>query len=246
MPLPIVWRIHADIRSIRGSGNMKRAGLTSPNGRPPQRAKLAQDRSVATRKKILESAVAVWSARGFLEGYESSTVEEIASHAKTSRATVYYYFKKKEDILRELGSTTSNDIYEFAHRVIESGKGVDGMLDDVVRELALKLTSIDPAAIRLMVQLTMSDHEAIIRDRTTGVTAAFSLILDHAKKTGVLQTAISPLEFAEILVALCSSCCLRWAMGLETDLTANLLRVAAFALAGARSRTGQHIQTAAA
>jgi AcrR family transcriptional regulator len=210
------------------------AGETPPDRRPAHHAKLVQDRSVATRKKILQAALSLWSSRGFVECYESSTVEEIASYAKTSRATVYYYFKKKEDILRELGRVTANDIYEYALRAIEHPKSVDEMLDDVVCELARKLTAYDPAAMRLVVQLT-SDHEAIVRDRATGVMRAFSLVMEHAQQAGTLQTPLSPLELADILAGLCTSCCMRWSRALESDLTTSLRKMVAFVLAGARA-----------
>jgi len=212
-----------------------RAVQTSPDRRPAHRAKLAQDRSFATRKKILQAALSLWSARGFVEGYEASTVEEIAAHAKTSRATVYYYFKKKEDILRELGTMTAQDIHEYALGVVERPKSVDEMLDDVVCELGRKLTAYDPAAMRLVVQLTMSDHEAIVRDRGTGVMRAFSLVLEHAQQAGTLRTALSPLELADILAGLCTTCCMRWSLALDKDLTTSLRRMAAFTLAGARA-----------
>jgi len=212
-----------------------RAAQTSPDRRPAHRAKLAQDRSFATRKKILQAALSLWSVRGFVEGYEASTVEEIAAHAKTSRATVYYYFKKKEDILRELGTVTANDICDYAQLVVKTSKSVDDMLDDVVSELARKLTSYDPVAMRLVVQLTMNDHEAIVRDRDTGVMRAFSLVIEHAQRAGTLQTPLSPLELADILAGLCTSCCMRWSRALESDLKTSLRKMVVFALAGARA-----------
>ena len=46
------------------------------------------------RKLILNAAVKVY----FNEGYHSATVEKIAEAAEVSRATVYLYFKTRDEI----------------------------------------------------------------------------------------------------------------------------------------------------
>jgi hypothetical protein len=141
---------------------------------------------------------------------------------------------------------TAHDIYDYARRAIRRAKSVDEMLDDVVCELARKLTAYGPAAMRLVVQLTMSDHEAMVRDRATGVSGAFALVLEHAQQKGTLQTTLSALELAEMLAGLCTSCCMRWSQALDKDLTTSLRTMAAFTLAGARALDCQQPRSATA
>lgn len=58
---------------------------------------LRQRKKAATRKRILETALRLFSERGF----ESPTVEEIAAAAEIGKGTVYNYFRTKEDLLVE-------------------------------------------------------------------------------------------------------------------------------------------------
>ena len=49
-----------------------------------------------TKKAIFNAAIKVFS----IEGYDSATVEEIASEAGVAKGTLYYNFKGKEEIFR--------------------------------------------------------------------------------------------------------------------------------------------------
>lgn len=97
--------------------------------RPVPSAKLSQERSRATRRKIVSAALKLWTQRGFDEGFEATTVDEIAERAGISRASVYYYFPKKEDILREIAWTTAEQIHELSLRSLMSGRPVEQVID---------------------------------------------------------------------------------------------------------------------
>lgn len=60
----------------------------APTGRKPSRIQLRN------RKRILESALEVFSA----QGYRGTTLDEIASRAGLSKPNILYYFDGKEDI----------------------------------------------------------------------------------------------------------------------------------------------------
>src|SRR5579872_4968710 len=52
-------------------------------------------KKAATKRRILEAAVRLFSERGF----DDPTVDEIAAAAETGKGTIYNYFRTKEDIL---------------------------------------------------------------------------------------------------------------------------------------------------
>jgi AcrR family transcriptional regulator len=60
-----------------------------------QVASLRERKRVATRRAILESAIGLFSERGF----EGPTIEQIAAAAGIGKGTVYNYFATKEEIL---------------------------------------------------------------------------------------------------------------------------------------------------
>lgn len=210
-----------------------------PAARTSNRAKLSQGRSRETRGKIVKAALALWSERGFEEGYGATTVDEIADRAGMSRATVYYYFAKKEDMLRELTWLTAEDVHDLALRSLEAGQGVEEALDGIVVQLARKITAGERAAVRLAMQISMHDQDNVVRDRQPGgMTRALALILTRGQENGELPPDIDAVETAEILSMLCTSSINQWSVGLDIDLAAVLKRMVAFTLAGARGSAG--------
>jgi AcrR family transcriptional regulator len=63
----------------------------------PVRAGRRERKKLETRERILESGVALFAAHG----YDSTTMEQIGERADVSRATVFNYFARKEDIVFE-------------------------------------------------------------------------------------------------------------------------------------------------
>jgi AcrR family transcriptional regulator len=60
--------------------------------------KQAPDSANPSRKRILEAARAEFSEKGF----DGARVDSIAQRAEVNKALIYYYFKSKEELLREL------------------------------------------------------------------------------------------------------------------------------------------------
>jgi AcrR family transcriptional regulator len=61
------------------------------------RAKPIQERSQQSRQVIFESALALFRENG----YERTTMRDIATKAKVAVGAAYYYFRKKEDLVHE-------------------------------------------------------------------------------------------------------------------------------------------------
>lgn len=57
---------------------------------PTKREQMREER----RKQILDSALAVFSQKGF----HASNVSDVAAHAGVSQGTIYWYFKSKEEL----------------------------------------------------------------------------------------------------------------------------------------------------
>ncbi|MCB2079966.1 MAG: TetR/AcrR family transcriptional regulator [Novosphingobium sp.] len=206
-----------------------------PPARPQPTAKLSQARSRQTRKAIVNAALRLWSERGFDEGFEATTVDEIAERAGISRASVYYYFPKKEDILRELAWATAEQIHELSLRSLMSGQPVDRVIDEIMRQLGEMIARSPKAAVRRMLQIRDQAPESIARDSAAGgMTRAFSVVIAHAQEAGELPKTVGPIELAEMLSSLVMGAIAQWSILDDFDLVASLRRRGAIVLAGAQ------------
>lgn len=69
------------------------------------------------REKLINSAYYIFTKKG----YNSATIEKIATHARVSKGSVYTYFKSKEAILYEVIKKISLNISERIQSVINTG-----------------------------------------------------------------------------------------------------------------------------
>src|SRR3990170_4289108 len=63
----------------------------------PAGAGRRERKKLETRERIFESGIALFAGHG----YDSTTMEQIGERADVSRATVFNYFARKEDIVFE-------------------------------------------------------------------------------------------------------------------------------------------------
>jgi AcrR family transcriptional regulator len=199
-------------------------------------AKLTQERSRATRKKIVGAALRLWTERGFDAGFETTTVDEIAERAGISRASVYYYFPKKEDILREIAWTTAEQIHELSLRSLMTGQPVEQVIDDIMQQLGEMVARSPRAAVRRMLAIRDQAPDAIARDSAAGgMTRAFSVVIAHAQEAGQLPREPGAIEIAEMISSIAMGGISKWAIIDGMDLPQVLRRRAAVILAGVRA-----------
>jgi len=208
-----------------------------PDPQKSQKAKLAQGRSRATQRRIVKSALQLWTDRGFDVGFDNTTVDEIADVAGVSRATVYYYFPKKEDILREMAWLTAEEVYECALRSMMSAHTVDEVLEQTMNLLGAKVARSSPAAVKRMLQLRLIDAKELDRDNASGgLTRTFSVITAHAQEAGELPKILGAREIAEVISSVCMGAMSKWSVTGDFDLGEALNRRVALVLAGVRAQ----------
>jgi|GEM_PF-851180 len=113
----------------------------------PRRAGLLQERSRQTRRRLVRSALALWSERGFESGIEDTTVEEIAAAAGVTKGTFYFHFSHKEEILVEMGYQTADLLNTEADRLVESGAELVESLRILIRVIERQITAAPPGAV---------------------------------------------------------------------------------------------------
>ena len=89
----------------------------------------------------------LWTERGFENGVETTTVEEIARAAGVTKGTFYFHFAHKEDVLLEMSITTSDAVMAIAGVPAEAGDTIDEIVQQAFAEMARRTERLPRAAI---------------------------------------------------------------------------------------------------
>jgi AcrR family transcriptional regulator len=89
----------------------------------------AETRSVGTRERILEVALGLFSE----QGYEKTSLREVAERVGVTKAALYYHFPSKEDILTELVEAAHGVGHHFLAGLLPEDGPLD--LDELMRKL---------------------------------------------------------------------------------------------------------------
>ena len=157
----------------------------------------------AVKADILRVAREEFAAHGL----SGARVQEISSRTKTSKRMIFYYFKDKENLYRE--------VLEQAYRDVRTG------------EKALELENLDPvAALRKLVAYTFDHHRAnedfirlvmienihrgshvaesdTIRAGNSPVVEQLKEISERGMRQGIFRSDINPLQLHWKISALC-------------------------------------------
>ncbi|MET9479754.1 helix-turn-helix domain-containing protein [Streptomyces sp. NPDC006638] len=126
-----------------------------------------------TRQRIQDVALELFAE----QGYEKTSLREIAEHLDVTKAALYYHFKTKEDIL----ISVFQDVTQPIDTLIEWGKSQPATLEtkrEILRRYSAALRGASPL-FRFM-----QENQATIRDLSIGETfkvrmiALMELLLD--------------------------------------------------------------------
>jgi AcrR family transcriptional regulator len=90
------------------------------------------ERMKARRREILVTAAQVFARAG----YTDATLDDVAVQMGVSRGVIYYYFRKKEELLTELVTTASGEAGDRLEAIIARGDPPDVTLRAALRDLA--------------------------------------------------------------------------------------------------------------
>jgi len=177
------------------------------------------------RFRIYETARALFLAQGF----DSTTVNEIAAAADIAPATFFNHFQSKAAILQEMTTevsehletlvsqqlnrpgTTQERILEFAKAVGEQIREANNLAHDVLLGL---------------MQVGVRSGE--IAPHLTGVFAPFTEMIEDGQAHGQVRTDLEASFLAEVVVGALDSAITRWLSDSEYALADRLQQTAAF------------------
>ncbi|MCP4500408.1 MAG: TetR/AcrR family transcriptional regulator [Deltaproteobacteria bacterium] len=125
-------------------------------------ARPVQADAAATKKRILNAASGLFSAKG--EG--STSMRDIASDAKVSLATVHHYFGSKADLYKSCVDAMYEELATLRDSLVPafaSGADIDAVIDSALRVL-FRFVRTHDRANRLMLR-TVIDTGEILPER---------------------------------------------------------------------------------
>ncbi|MGX7677497.1 TetR/AcrR family transcriptional regulator [Jatrophihabitans sp. DSM 45814] len=201
----------------------------------PKRSQLVQERSRDTRQSIIKAALELWSERGYETGFDDTRADEIAARAGVAKATFYFHFARKDDILLEAGWITAKRSYEDALTTLARGGVTDEVIDELLINLSYRVEKSPRIAVRRMVQAQAMADPNTPRDQDHfGFQRAFLIIFIHAQEVGELPKTVSAQSIASMLEALAYAAIREWAYVDDVDLLGLLRERSSLVLAGAR------------
>ena len=87
-------------------------------------------KSEETREKILNAALDLFRRNGF----EKTTMREIASEAGVALGSAYYYFASKEELVLAFYEKASNDMFPRIEAALEHAEGLEKRLSIILDE----------------------------------------------------------------------------------------------------------------
>jgi AcrR family transcriptional regulator len=176
----------------------------------PTRVGRRERKKLETRERIFESSVALFAAHG----YDSTTMEQIGERADVSRATVFNYFARKEDIVFEwFGRLRA----EFAKALAEDDQHTVDSTSRIRRAFRVlaDLYEEDPATGRVMVRAWQRAGGPLLADESD----APQLVADSVRagqRAGDIPRGVDPDRVALILFDAYLGVLYRWVLD-ETD-----------------------------
>jgi AcrR family transcriptional regulator len=221
-------------------------GVVSDPKVGPKRSMLAQGRSRETRQSIIKAALELWGERGYETGIDDTTAEEIAARAGVAKATFYFHFGRKDDILFEAGWLTAKVLYEDALKALLNGGTTDEIIDGLLVKLCRRVERVPRLALRRMMQVQQSSRTEPPAVRAEdgdhfGFQRAFTVVFIQAQQTGDVASTVAPGSLGVMFEALLHAAIRDWAYYDEVQLLALLRERAAVLLAGARNVSEQAI-----
>jgi TetR/AcrR family transcriptional regulator len=156
---------------------------------PIRRVRRRQDeRTARTRQRLLKAAAAEFAARGFAGG----SVDRIARTARVNKAMIYYHFKSKAGLYREILRDMFEAVAARAGAAATSGAPAADKLRAFVEAIAIEAEAREhfpPIWFR-----EVAEGGAHVDDTTLGHVAAIVKVLGRILQEGVAAGAFTPVN----------------------------------------------------
>lgn len=150
------------------------------------------------RERILRVAIGEFADNGF----ENTSIQQIAKKSGISVGSVYKYFDNKETLFSMVVQEGLSSIEELLMGLADSSEDILVKAEKIIRSL-LEYSRKKPELVKLYCQLTTSDNSEflnILSQRIEAVSASvYTVTISKAQETGDVRNDINPAFFAFLL-----------------------------------------------
>ncbi|NLK50282.1 MAG: TetR/AcrR family transcriptional regulator [Candidatus Cloacimonetes bacterium] len=150
--------------------------------------------AIQKRNRILESAIAVFVANG----YDKSSLEDIAAEAKIGKTTIYYYFSSKETLFMEAVQAAHEQFLADIERRLSGATGFEQRFRSVLQLPIREVFEKMPIIVEAQANISQSNQEKLVALKKAGQQRLLGILRDlfkEGKEEGVLDERIM-IEYA--------------------------------------------------
>ncbi len=163
------------------------------------------------RREELKNRIFETSMRLFMEqGYENTTINQIASACNMAKGTFFNYFPKKESVLTYFGEMQYKRVKELAAKMLEQQLPADEILRKLFRNL-LEKTQENPTITKTLILEALKS--SVFDDEYSNqisLTQMFAEVVKYGQERAIFKSTNLPLEVAENIIALYFYTCFQW------------------------------------
>lgn len=155
------------------------------------------------KKKVLEAAIELFSA----QGYDGTSTAQIAESSGMSQATIFKYFKSKDDLLLFIIKPLVNHILptygkDFSAEIKNSKKDLQGLIHFIVFNRYDFLVQNKDAVIILISQVLINDEvRNLLIDKIASLKGMFvQNVWQVLQNTGEMRTDMDILQLVRLIV----------------------------------------------
>jgi AcrR family transcriptional regulator len=191
-----------------------------------------QELSRRERKKRANKACILKTARDLFQaqGFDATSIEEIAETADVSKSTFFNYFPTKEGLLVEIAAEEVRDLHRL---VVVDLADVPSPVEKIRRVMCLLVADTAPR-LRLTRRVLLHTmlHPSLIPTPVTQVATLFEGLVRQAQARGEIRADLNPTDVASALAGTYFAAFSRWiavgseqpvSLGSELEVVQNML-----------------------
>jgi AcrR family transcriptional regulator len=190
-------------------------------------------KKLQTRERLVECAVGLFAS----QGYDATTIEDIGECADVSRATVFNYFPRKEDIVSEVFARRRAEIAVLVAEANEQISDTQGRLRHVLRGRA-RLYENDPAIGRASVRAWLRAGGPLMPD-ASDTAALFADLIRTGQDQGDIPTDLDATRAGLVILDTYLGVLYRWVADDDYAFEKNLIAALDLILTGISPNPGR-------
>jgi AcrR family transcriptional regulator len=168
------------------------------------------------RRASVERLMVFARQRFIAQGYNATTLEDIAAPAGLSKGAIYFYFKSKANLLLALLDEAERLTVEPAVKAVRETKGSarDQMVAFLHSQSLAGQTYADRMLLIILMSVEMYRCGGEIEERLTAINDTMKKLLCQivtaGKRDGAFATSVPTKELASVILAVNQGCFLEW------------------------------------